>query len=214
MIIKIFKIFWKCNLKVSKIISKFIEGVTLINDNINLEKFIKIEIDENFSQINFFDNSSLKFFQDFNFGISLLINDVCKVTALDKSLVINILKNSDFSKKDFENDFIEREYFSENNFRKIRKKLIFDIIEARIQELFEIFIKKNLNIESFTKEKFPIFFLIKDNLNIDLFKDIFLKQFLKGNEQNISFIEEPSIEQFYENVNNIVQFGWKKKLFQ
>ena len=91
------------------------------------------------------------------------------------------------------------------------KKLIFDIIEARIQELFEIFIKKNLNIESFTKEKFPIFFLIKDNLNIDLFKDIFLKQFLKGNEQNISFIEEPSIEQFYENVNNIVQFGWKKE---
>ena len=47
-------IFNKCNLKVSKIISKnFLEGISLINKNSNLETFFKIEIFENESEIFF-----------------------------------------------------------------------------------------------------------------------------------------------------------------
>ena len=54
----------KCNLKLSKIISKcFIEGANLINKNLNLETFFKIEINESFSQV-FSLKIQLKFIQD------------------------------------------------------------------------------------------------------------------------------------------------------
>ena len=68
----------KCNLKVKKIISKkFIDGVNLINENLGVETFVKIEINKNNSQIIYFQNSSLKFFEDFKFGSDIILNDIC-----------------------------------------------------------------------------------------------------------------------------------------
>ena len=47
-------IFNKCNLRIKKIISKnFLNGINLINDIPGLENFIKVEIHDNFTKINF-----------------------------------------------------------------------------------------------------------------------------------------------------------------
>ena len=73
-------IFSKCNLRIKKIISKsFIEGVNLINENSKLETFFKIDINKNKSQIIFFENSALKFTQNFDFGSDIIIKDLCKI---------------------------------------------------------------------------------------------------------------------------------------
>ena len=90
-------IFKKCNLKEKKIISKsFVEGASLINNYPELDTFIKIEINEKNSHIFFFDNDTLKFFQDFSFGTDIIISDISKITSLDEKIIKKILSNPDF----------------------------------------------------------------------------------------------------------------------
>ena len=115
-------IFEECNLKIRKIISKnFIEGISLININQNTETFFTLKMSQENSQIFFFENSSLKFIQNFNFGTEIIVNDISKVIALEKRIIKNFLKNCDFSNKLSEEDFLEKDYFIKNNFRKIKK---------------------------------------------------------------------------------------------
>ena len=142
-------IFDKCNLRIKKIISKnFILGTKIINENKNLETFLNIEISDNNININFFENSAFRFFQKFDFGTNLIINDISKVIALKNQTVRNILNNSRFSKEDM-NNFIEGELFDKQTFRKIKKQLVCDIATARIQEIAEIAINKNINLKVF-----------------------------------------------------------------
>ena len=76
-------IFSKCNLRIKKIISKsFVDGVKIIDHYIDTETFFTIKIEKNNSQIIFFENSSLKFIQNFKFGSSLVFNDISKITGL------------------------------------------------------------------------------------------------------------------------------------
>ena len=83
--------------------------------------FFKINIDKNNTHIFFFENSALKFSQDFNFGTDLIISDISKVTALDRETIENILQNSDFKKDKLNNELIEKVFFTNKNFRKIKK---------------------------------------------------------------------------------------------
>ena len=93
-------IFNKCNLRVKRIISKsFIEGVNLINNHENLQLF-KIEINKNFSRILFFENLSLKFTQNFQFGSDLILKDISKITGLDFDIVKNLLKTLNLRKRE------------------------------------------------------------------------------------------------------------------
>ena len=143
-------VFDECNLKIKKIISKnFVLGTKIINDNKELENFLMIEINEGSIDLNFFENSAIRFCQKFNFGTNLIINDISKVIAMNSQTVKNILLKSNFSMDNDKSNFIEEEFFEKQNFRKIRKKLICEIASARIQEIAEIIIYKNINIKSF-----------------------------------------------------------------
>ena len=118
-------IFEKCNLRIKKIISKkFVLGTNIINDIDKLETFLSIEINEESIDIIFFENSSLRFFQKFNFGTNLILNDISKVIALKNQIIKKILVKSNFSKDENNGSFIEREFFIDQNYRKIKKKLI------------------------------------------------------------------------------------------
>ena len=63
----------------------------------------------------------LKFSQNFQFGTKLITNDISKVIALDTNIVNNILQNSNISQQSKEKEFIERDFFKDQNFRKIKK---------------------------------------------------------------------------------------------
>ena len=76
-------IFEKCNLKIKKILLKsFVEGSHLISVNKGNDTFFQIKIDQNNSQLSYFENESLKFEQNFNFGSDLVLNDISQVTSL------------------------------------------------------------------------------------------------------------------------------------
>ena len=72
------------------------------------------------------------------------MNDILKVTGIKKENIIEILGEIDFSKDLNENDLVEKKFFTENSYRKIKKKLLLDIADARIQEILEILFTKNL----------------------------------------------------------------------
>ena len=204
-------IFNDCNLKVNKIISKkFLDGVKTIRNNHNLETFFKIEINKESSEIIFFENSSLKFFQRFEFGANTVISDISKIIALKKETVENILFNSDFS-KNLENELIEERFFDNQNFKKIKKKLITDIAQARIQEIAEIILLENINVKNFLKKNPVIFLNINDLSNFKCFESIYKESFSKKSEKEIIIIKNLNIEETYESAYQLVQYGWKKE---
>ncbi len=205
-------IFKKCNLKVKKIILKdFIEGASFINSHPKLETFIKIKINDTSSHIFFFNNASIKFFQDFNFGTEIIIRDISKITLLNEKVIKKLLSNPDFSKNEFKEQFVEKEFFLEENYRKIKKKLLKEIASARIQELSEIMVFKNINFESFLKSNVPIFLEINDKTNLASLKDIFTFHFSKNNSFKIESNNFSISDNFYENAYKIVKYGWYRE---
>ena len=202
----------KCNLKIKKIISKsFLEGVNLINEDPNLSTFFFIQINKYNSKIIFFENSSLKYSQEFDFGNEIIINDISKILGLEINLINNILDNYDLSDPSKENEIIAQEYFNKKNFRKIKKKLIKEIAEARIQELSEIIIKKNINTSSFLNKKIPIFLKLNINSKFNFFKNNYKLHFSNKNNYKVNLIEKDFSKKIFENANSIVQYGWKRE---
>ncbi len=208
----IINIFKRCNIKIHKILSKsFLEGTVIVNENSDLETFFKIKINKNNSQIFFFEKSSLKQLQNFHFGSDLIIKDISKITSIKIEDVKNILNHLKLSNENPEKQFLEKGFFKNKNFRKIKKKLIIDIAKARINEIAQIILFKNINFKNILKNKIKIFLDI--NCIDDLFslKDIFEHEFSNGQSLELEFFKNSSYETFITNANRIVQFGWVKE---
>ncbi len=202
----------QCNLNIKKVISKsFVDGVSLIEKNSKLETFFKIEIDLNNTQVIFFENSSLRYIQNFSFGLNIINKDISKITSLDENIIKDILLNSNFSIQSLEQDYVEQKFFKNNNYRKIKKKLISQIAEARIKELAEILVIKNTNVSFLLKKKAPIFLQVNDKSHEMCFKNVYINCFSKNKYFDIKLIYSHTIETLFKNANEIVQFGWKKE---
>ena len=205
-------IFNTCNLKIKRIIYKgFIEGVELIKNNANLESFFQIKIEENNSQIIFFENSAIKYVQDFNFGSNIIIKDISKVTAMKIDIIKNFLINFDIARDLKGNEFLEKEYFKNDNFRKVKKKLILEVAAARIKEISDVILFKNINIVNFLKKKSPLYLNISDQAHLINFKNFFLEYFSEEKKVEVNFLENNDIINIYQNAMKLVQFGWKKE---
>ena len=205
-------VFENCNLRIKRIVSKkFLDGVNIINKNLDLETFLKIQINENDTELIYFENSALKFIQNFKFGSNLILNDISKVTGLSNDAVKRILLNFKFSDKNLESEIIEKEFFDNQNFRKIRKKLIFDVAKARIEELSEVIIYKNINVISFLKNNLSIFLKINDHSNLKCFSECYKKNFSKKDQFITKFTSDFSLSEIYNSAIRIVHYGWKKE---
>ena len=206
-------LFNKCNLRIKKIILKsFIEGVNLINNNKDLDTFFKIKINRNNSELIFFENSALKFTQNFDFGSDIILNDISKITSLKKETIIKLISNS-LLKINSPEECIEKKYFENANFRKIKKKLINDVAEARIQEIAELILLKNINLVGLPKKVRPVYLSIADQLNVDCFKKSYETTFSKNNFFLVKFIKEdlPAEFSLYHDASKIAHYGWKKE---
>ena len=202
----------KCNLKVKKIISKkFIDGVNLINENLGVETFVKIEINKNNSQIIYFQNSSLKFFEDFKFGSDIILNDISKIIGLEIENVREILINTDFSNPKSREEFIKKNFFRVGHYKEIKKELIFEIASARIKELSEIMLFKNINLDFFIKKKIPLFLKINDEIIAKSFLESFKLFFSEKNKYQLKFLGPQDYSSLYNDALKIVHYGWKKE---
>ncbi len=205
-------IFLNCNLKIKKILLKsFIESVNTSESNENIESFFQIRIDNDFSKIHFFENNSLKYEQSFSFGSKLLINDISKITSLKIETIKLILSNIEIGGEISNDQLVEKNLFKDEPYKKIKKKLIYDIALARIEEFFEIILLKNINLFKHLKTTKTIFLEINDKLLFKSFKEIFKLAFsMKGNV-NVSLLDNISSETLLNTANKLVHFGWKKE---
>ena len=199
-----------CNLNIKKAISKnFLENIYFIKEY-DINSFFNISINENNSNIVFFKNSSLKFFQSFNFGTDIIVNDISKVLAIEKDKIKKLLLKTDFKNIKSGKDLIEKEYFDQN-FRKIKKKMVLDIAQARIQEICEVIFTKNINIDNFLKEQKLIILQINDETNFQFFKESFEGFFSNHEQFELKIANKFENKFFFKNAGELVQFGWKKE---
>ena len=207
------QIFNKINLNVKKIFLKnFSEGVQLINQEKNTETFFKIKLSKDESHISFFENSAFRYSENFNFGTDLIFKDIAKVCSIDKETIKDFLSDKFSKNKVFDdNEFLEEKYFTKQNYRKIRKKLIVDIASARIDEIANIIFSSNTNIRTFKLENVKIYLIIKDNLIIDNFKDYFKLYFSNENKYASHIIDDFDMNELIINTANLITHGWKKE---
>ena len=205
-------IFNKCNLKIKKIILKsFAEGSCTSNKNERIDTFFQIKINKNNSQIFYFENDSLKFEQNFNFGSDLIIKDISKITSLNFNFVKKLLDQKILNSDIHSDELIEQNLFDNENYIKIKKRLIYNIAEARINEILEHIVSKNINLSSFNTKGKEIFLKIGDESHRISFKNIYSKFFTKNNNLRVRSIENITSEDLFNNINNLVLFGWKKE---
>tara|TARA_B110000238_G_C16123201_1_gene438040 strand:- start:1192 stop:2391 length:1200 start_codon:yes stop_codon:yes gene_type:complete len=207
------QIFNKNNINIKKIfIKKFIEGTQLINQNNYTETFFKIEIGKNNSYIYFFEKSSLKYVESFQFGTNIIVKDIVKVCSIHHETVENILSDGFIEHNNFDNnELLEEKYFINENYRKIRKKLIKDIADARIDEITNIILNKNVNLRSFKKNYGTIFLIIKDKRILDNFKENFKFNFSQNINFKPTFINDLEVNSIIMNTAKILVQGWKKE---
>ena len=206
------QIFSKNNIKVKKIFLKsFNEGTQLIDQN-KIETFFKININQYTSKISFFDQSSFRYSEHFNFGTNMVIKDIEKICSINKEMILEFLSHCRSEKIVFsESNLLEKKYFIKENYRKIRKKLIFDIAKARISEITDIILNKNINLNSFKQRNCKIYFTIKDEVVLDNFEEYFKSYFSRYNSIEPNLITDFNLESTIANIGKLSAFGWKKE---
>mgnify|MGYP001456715367 FL=1 len=201
-----------CNLKIKKILLKsFIKGAHLSEINKNTETFFHIKLNDNSSRIFYFENNSLKFEQSFKFGQDIIIKDISKITSLKKDTIYNILSEINFEKKIEEDEIIDEKFFENINYRKIKKKLIYEIIIARFKEILELILLKNINLKYYNKSSKLIFFEHSSKFKplslIGSYKNIFNEI----GHSEVRFLDSFTFNNILHTADKLVHYGWKKE---
>ena len=204
-------LFANCNLKIKKILVKnFVKGAN-ISQNYKIETFFHLRISKSNSNIFYFENDSLKFEQNFSFGTDIIIKDISKITSLKQDTVIKILNEIEFKQDVSEDDLIEEKFFKEDNYIKIKKKLIYEIALARINEILEIIVFKNINFKNNKKYLNNLFFEVNFKLDFKYFEEIFKKVIIDTKNYKLILLNNLSDKSLVNSANKIVHFGWKKE---
>ena len=205
-------IFKQCNLRIKKILFESFVKSSLINDtNQKINTFFYVQVEDNKSKIFYVENDAIKFEQNFNFGTKIILNDICKITSLELSSVKNIISENKDIYKTPEEELLEKKYFDNQKYRKIKKNLIAKIAEARIKELFEKFFLKNINVKKIFELAGVIFLEINDQQHVSCFNQAYEKSFSFNYKHDVRIVKKPEIEQIICKADNITQFGWKKE---
>ncbi len=182
-------VFTNCGLNIEKIILKsFADGVYLLSDNYLDKNFTILRLEKNRINVSLFKNKSFVYTENFNFGLNLIIKDISKLCSLKIEEVESFITQVNL-KNIIENNsesYLDNKYFQISPYRKIKYRLILEIIKSRLEELFEVCYKKNTNLEN-----------LRNNDNIHVFVES--PEFFK----NIQFVLRESnlvtLEKIYNN---------------
>lgn len=204
-------IFDKCNLKIKKILIKsFIKGA-FVNNNKNCDTFFYIKIQEYNSKIFYFENNSLKYEQNFEFGSNIILKDISKITSLKIDVIKNILDKIVLTDEISENDLIEKEFFKNIDYIKIKKKLFYKIALARIEELSELILFKNINLKHYNKVSKNVYLEINKNSQFKCFEEIYKTAFSMNRDFDLKILENLTNSSLLNVANELVLYGWKKE---
>ncbi len=205
-------IFDNCNLNIKKILIKsFIKGANKSENLKNADTFFQINIYENNSKIFYFENNSLKFEQNFKFGTNIIIRDISKITSLKIDTVKMILNEITLNKEMSEDEFVDESHLINDNNKKIKKKLIYEIATARIEEISEIILSKNINFFNNKNASKNIFLEIDQKSNFKCLEEIYKNTFSAKGVSKVNFTKILSNESMLNTANKLVNYGWKKE---
>ncbi len=165
------QIFLDCDIEIERLISQtFALGVELFDTQELQSGIVLINIGLKKISLGFFKNLALVHSITFPIGVDHIANDISKVCSLNLEESLEIRNNIDFSFKDNsnlfdENSFLKKTFFINSKFRKISKSLIFKIINARMEEIFEM-IKKQLTLTGFNFNSGINLFLTGEGSNL------------------------------------------------
>ena len=169
--------FINCDIEVERLIScTFASAIELLNHNDFLKGAILVDIGFEKVSLGLFRNLALVNSLTLPVGINHIIKDISKICNLSMREAKIILENIDFSFIEDhqlfdENNYLKKNYFTDSNFRKISKLLIFNIIKARVDELFKL-INKPIVLSGFDTTLGTKFFITgggSNLLNIDIY---------------------------------------------
>ena len=89
--------------------------------------------------------------------------------------------------------------------------MLYEIVFARIKEIYEIILFQNINFKSFNKTSNKIFLEINHKTQLKCFNEIYQTLFLENGNPNFHFVENICNERMLETANKLVHFGWKKE---
>lgn len=207
-------LFSKCGINTERIVLKsFVEGIHLLRRKILEKNFLSIRIGEERSSLSLFKNKCYVYSEEFNFGTDLLVKDLSKICSLKLEEAKKILEEINFKNNlDLdEKQILDKKYFIQSPYRKIRLKLVLDVIEARMEELFEIFYKKNINLNHFKNTNKAIYIYVDDYKLLENIKYIVSEK--KTGELQIIF-NEPYEERLISaslGAAELIGKGWEKE---
>ena len=148
------QIFLDCDIEIERLISQtFTLGVELFNTQELQSGVVLINLGSKKISLGLFKNLALVHSITFPFGSDHITNDISKVCSLNLQESLEIRNNIDFSFQNNQilfddNNFLKKTFFIDSKFRKISESLIFKIVKARVDEIFEM-IKKQLTLAGF-----------------------------------------------------------------
>ena len=110
-----------------------------------------------------------------------------------------------------ENELLEKEYFKDGIYKKLKKKLIYEIIFARVKEISEIILFKNNNFSYYTKFAKTIFFELEGQCSKQSLKEIYKIAFANNDIFKLNLVDDLSDKNILDTANRLVHYGWKKE---
>ena len=89
--------------------------------------------------------------------------------------------------------------------------MFFDIAKARINEILELVLLKNINLKYHTKSPKFLFFQLKSASSFQSIKDIYKKILLQKGFSNVKHLDEFSHEDIVHTARKLAHFGWKNE---
>ena len=204
-------IFQKCNLNIRKIlVDSYTKASYISNLYPDTNTFYYIQIQTNNCKIIYVKNDSIILEEKFKFGSEIVEKDISKIISLKLNVVKNIIeKNIEIEK--IEDELVEKDYFIEQQFRKIKKKTIVEIAKARIVELAELIYIKNINFQETNNNLRTVFLEISDTSHLKCFHNTYFSTFSHGKKFEVKILRDHKPEKLLTTANQIVHFGWKKE---
>ena len=89
--------------------------------------------------------------------------------------------------------------------------MIYEIALARINEILEIIVFKNINFKNNKKYLNNFFFEVNFQLDFKYFEEIFKKVIIDTKNYKLILLNNLSDKSIVNSANKIVHFGWKKE---
>jgi len=213
------QVFNDCDIEIERLISRtFASGVELFSNKKLQSSSIIIDLGFEKISMGLFKNFALVHSITFPFGLNYITKDISKVCSLNIDESENLRNNFDFLFKDNknlfdENELLKKNYFVNSKFRKISKKLILDIIKARLDEIIYK-LKKEIIAPGFSVSSGTNFLIVGEALKLINIEKYFVN-FLETNKTlaKINYInnENESDKSFYAcfGALKIIKDGWE-----